>query len=75
MHLAKPLKSNPRALGEQLKGALEGAPAFQQWVEAIELAGPGLLKPPLKDCTKQHGGGPWTLGPPPTPLRPGAGEG
>jgi len=31
MQLAKPLKLNPRALGEQLKGALEAAPAFQRW--------------------------------------------
>ena len=28
MQLAKPLKLNPRALGEQLKAALEATPAF-----------------------------------------------
>ena len=54
MQLAKPLKSNPRALGEQLKAALEGAPAFQRWVEAIELAGPGFLNLRLKPAAKQQ---------------------
>ena len=36
MQLAKPLKANPRALGEQLKAALEATPAFQKWVDAKE---------------------------------------
>ena len=43
MQLAKPLKANPRALGEQLQQALQAAPAFQRWVSAIELAGPGFF--------------------------------
>ena len=30
MQLAKPLKQNPRALGEQLKAALESTADFQQ---------------------------------------------
>ncbi|MDO5692259.1 MAG: arginine--tRNA ligase [Pseudomonadota bacterium] len=54
MQLAKPLKSNPRALGEQLKAALEAAPAFQRWVDAIELAGPGFLNIRLKPAAKQQ---------------------
>ena len=54
MQLAKPLKSNPRALGEQLKAALEAAPAFQRWVDAIELAGPGFLNVRLKPAAKQQ---------------------
>ena len=54
MQLAKPLKANPRALGEQLKAALEAAPAFQQWVDAIELAGPGFLNIRLKPAAKQQ---------------------
>ncbi|MDP1564941.1 MAG: arginine--tRNA ligase, partial [Polaromonas sp.] len=37
MQLAKPLKLNPRALGEQLKTAIEATPAFQRWVSAIEI--------------------------------------
>ena len=54
MQLAKPLKANPRALGEQLKAALEATPAFQQWVDAIELAGPGFLNIRLKPAAKQQ---------------------
>ena len=54
MQLAKPLKANPRALGEQLKGALEAAAAFQRWVSAIELAGPGFLNIRLRPAAKQQ---------------------
>lgn len=54
MQLAKPLKANPRALGEQLKAALEATPAFQQWVDAIEIAGPGFLNIHLKPAAKQQ---------------------
>ncbi|WP_046240708.1 arginine--tRNA ligase, partial [Delftia tsuruhatensis] len=54
MQLAKPLKLNPRALGEQLKAALEATPAFQRWVDAIEIAGPGFLNIRLKPAAKQQ---------------------
>ncbi|WP_429948095.1 arginine--tRNA ligase [Comamonas sediminis] len=54
MQLAKPLKANPRALGEQLKAALEATPAFAQWVDAIEIAGPGFLNLRLKPAAKQQ---------------------
>ncbi|WP_367066537.1 arginine--tRNA ligase [Oryzisolibacter sp. LB2S] len=54
MQLAKPLKSNPRALGQQLQAALGGTPAFQQWVDAIEIAGPGFLNIRLKPAAKQQ---------------------
>ena len=54
MQLAKPLKANPRALGEQLKTALEATPAFQKWVDAIEIAGPGFLNIRLKPAAKQQ---------------------
>jgi arginyl-tRNA synthetase len=54
MQLAKPLKANPRALGEQLKTALEATAAFQQWVDAIEIAGPGFLNIRLKPAAKQE---------------------
>ena len=53
MQLAKPLKQNPRALGEQLKAALQALPAYQQWVENLELAGPGFLNLRLKPAAKQ----------------------
>src|SRR5574343_718177 len=54
MQLAKPLKLNPRALGEQLREALLQAPAFQQWVEAIDIAGPGFINIRLKAAAKQQ---------------------
>ena len=54
MQLAKPLKLNPRALGEQLQAALEATPAFQRWVDAIEIAGPGFLNIRLKPAAKQE---------------------
>ena len=54
MQLAKPLKQNPRALGEQLKAALEATPAFAQWVDVIEIAGPGFLNIRLKNAAKQQ---------------------
>jgi len=54
MQLAKPLKLNPRALGEQLKAALEATPAYQRWVAGIEIAGPGFLNIRLKPAAKQE---------------------
>ena len=54
MQLAKPLKANPRQLGERLKTELEAAPAFRQWVDAIEIAGPGFLNIRLKAAAKQQ---------------------
>eukprot|EP01034_Spumella_vulgaris_P008679 gene8679-11044_t len=54
MQLAKPLKLNPRALGEQLKAALEATPAFTRWVDAIEIAGPGFLNIRVKPAAKQE---------------------
>ncbi|QIL43210.1 arginine--tRNA ligase [Acidovorax sp. HDW3] len=54
MQLAKPLKANPRALGEQLQTTLMATPAFAQWVDAIEIAGPGFLNIRLKNSAKQQ---------------------
>ena len=54
MQLAKPLKANPRALGEQLKAALEATAPFQQWVAAIDIAGPGFLNLRLTPAAKQQ---------------------
>ena len=54
MQLAKPLKLNPRQLGEQLREALLAAPAFQQWVQDIEIAGPGFINIRLKPAAKQQ---------------------
>ncbi len=54
MQLAKPLKLNPRALGEQLKASLEATPAFARWVQAIDIAGPGFLNIRLQPAAKQE---------------------
>ena len=48
MQLAKPLGRKPRELGEELSAALLATPAFAQWVDAIEIAGPGFLNIRLK---------------------------
>jgi len=53
MQLAKALKQNPRQLGETLRAALLTTPAFERWVDAIELAGPGFINIRLKDAAKQ----------------------
>jgi arginyl-tRNA synthetase len=54
MQLAKPLKLNPRQLGEQLRDALLAAPEYQQWVQDIEIAGPGFINIRLKPAAKQQ---------------------
>jgi len=54
MQLAKLLKLNPRQLGEQLRDALLASPAYQQWVQDIEIAGPGFINIRLKPAAKQQ---------------------
>jgi arginyl-tRNA synthetase len=53
MQLAKPLKANPRELATRLIEALQAKPAFQQWVQALEIAGPGFINIRLKPEAKQ----------------------
>ena len=53
MQLAKPLKKNPRELATALVAALQAQPAVQQWVSAIEIAGPGFINLRLKPEAKQ----------------------
>ena len=53
MQLAKPLKANPRELATRLIAALQAKPAFQQWVQALEIAGPGFINIRLKPEAKQ----------------------
>ncbi len=53
MQLAKALKQNPRQLSENLRSALLATPAFERWVDAIEIAGPGFINIRLKDAAKQ----------------------
>ncbi|MDM0074910.1 arginine--tRNA ligase [Variovorax sp. J2P1-59] len=54
MQLAKPLQRKPRELAEELSAALQATPAFTQWVEAVEIAGPGFLNIRLKTAAKQQ---------------------
>src|SRR3954470_12170467 len=54
MQLARPLKSNPRAVAENLRQLLLDTPAFQRWVEAVDIAGPGFLNIKLKPEAKQQ---------------------
>ncbi len=54
MQLAKPLKQNPRQTAESLRARLLQAPAFERWVEAIEIAGPGFINIRLKPAAKQE---------------------
>ncbi|WP_076999436.1 arginine--tRNA ligase [Variovorax sp. KK3] len=54
MQLAKPLGRKPRELAEDISAALRATPAFRQWVDAIEIAGPGFLNIRLKDAAKQQ---------------------
>jgi arginyl-tRNA synthetase len=54
MQLAKPLKLNPRQVAENLRTALLAQPAFAQWVQDIEIAGPGFINFRLKPEAKQQ---------------------
>ncbi|MFT7402785.1 MAG: arginyl-tRNA synthetase, partial [Hydrogenophaga sp.] len=54
MQLAKPLKLNPRQVGEQLRTALLAQPVYQQWVSDIDIAGPGFINLRLKPEAKQQ---------------------
>jgi arginyl-tRNA synthetase len=54
MQLAKPLKANPRELAERLRTALLAAPAFERWVQAMDIAGPGFLNIRLRAAAKQQ---------------------
>lgn len=53
MQLARPLKKNPREVATALIEALQRRPAFQQWVDALEIAGPGFINVRLKPAAKQ----------------------
>ncbi|MBV8501028.1 MAG: arginine--tRNA ligase [Paucibacter sp.] len=53
MQLAKPLKKNPREVAQALIDALNAKPAFQRWVDTMEIAGPGFINIRLKPAAKQ----------------------
>ena len=54
MQLAKPLKSNPRQVAEQLRALLLAQGAFVQWVQDIDIAGPGFINMRLLPSAKQE---------------------
>jgi arginyl-tRNA synthetase len=54
MQLAKPLKQNPRQLAQALRAALLDTQPFREWVEAIDIAGPGFLNIKLKAQARQQ---------------------
>ena len=54
MQPAKPLKLNPRQLAETLRADLLAQPAFIQWVDAVDIAGPGFINIRLKPEAKQQ---------------------
>ena len=54
MQLATPLGQNPRQVAEALKVELLAALAFQRWVEAVEIAGPGFINIKLKPQARQQ---------------------
>jgi arginyl-tRNA synthetase len=54
MQLAKSLQTNPRQLGETLRERVMQTPVFQQWVSAVNIAGPGFLNIVLKSEAKQQ---------------------
>ncbi len=54
MQLAKPLKQNPRQLAETIRALLLAHHAFQTWVDAVDIAGPGFINIVLKATAKQQ---------------------
>jgi len=54
MQLAKPLKQPPRQVAENLRTALLATPAFANWVDALDIAGPGFINIKLKPAAKQQ---------------------
>ena len=54
MQLAKPLRLNPRQVGEALRAALLALPVYQRWVSDIDIAGPGFINIRLQPAAKQQ---------------------
>jgi arginyl-tRNA synthetase len=53
MPLAKALKKNPREVAANLVAAMNRQAAVQEWVETLEIAGPGFINLRLKASAKQ----------------------
>lgn len=54
MQLSKPLRKNPREIAQQLVDALNASAVVHQWVESIDIAGPGFINIKLKPQAKQQ---------------------
>ena len=54
MQLANGLKQNPRQLAGALRTILLASPAFDRWVQDIDIAGPGFINIRLKAGAKQQ---------------------
>ncbi len=54
MQLAKPLGRKPRELADEVSAALLATPSFKQWVQSVDIAGPGFLNIRLKTAAKQQ---------------------
>ena len=53
MALARPLKKNPREIAQALMQAFGEQAATQQWVQGLEIAGPGFINLRLKPAARQ----------------------
>jgi arginyl-tRNA synthetase len=51
---AKPLGQPPRQLAERLRADLQARPAFAQWVDSMDIAGPGFINLRLKPAAHQN---------------------
>jgi len=51
---AKPLGQAPRQVAERLRADLQARPAFAQWVDSMEIAGPGFINLRLKPAAHQN---------------------
>ena len=54
LQLAKGLKQNPRQVADALRTLLLTQPAFERWVQDIDIAGPGFINIRLKPEAKQE---------------------
>ena len=53
MPLARALKRPPRDVATELVQVLQAQPAFQRWVQALEIAGPGFVNLRLSPAARQ----------------------
>jgi arginyl-tRNA synthetase len=51
---AKPLGQAPRQVAERLRADLQARPAFAQWVDSMDIAGPGFINLCLKPAAHQN---------------------